>query len=414
MRTFSIRNTRQFYVVNEFNADIKAIVASSNLGTIGVKKNTLDGSFYMVHQGQGGVTRTDIVTKDTSNIRATKAEAMSAKMKRYSLSPIHEPVAGQDYIVRFGFSQYISPSDEDKYEKFAIVRAKAGMSRGAINDALKASADKNFSKEAVPMLKFTSTAVKAHKTLTDKFTIEALHSGIGGNSIKFAVTVTDANASVSSVEAAGITTVTLNLASTAKTIGDLLDLVKADPIAAGLITAKLHGTGTSAGVLTAVSSTALEAGVDGAFIVEEVEQPWSLGKMGASRLHFEVVAEEIKYNGENERWANVVELSAATVIGNGKLVADMEYFYHGSRGDTYRGSGYPHNLETAYMVDPSAEYSFIDIDYFYQGDDNDVEKAPKSITLAVKNGASGSVYTVINQVINALETASGLTIADLA
>lgn len=39
--------------------------------------------------------------------------------------------------------------------------------------------------------------------------------------------------------------------------------------------------------------------------------------------------------------------------GNGKVAADLEYFYHGEIGDFYRMNNYPYNITTKYMVDPS-------------------------------------------------------------
>lgn len=87
----------------------------------------------------------------------------------------------------------------------------------------------------------------------------------------------------------------------------------------------------------------------------------------------------------------------------------------GERADLYRGIGFPHNIETTYLVNPAKEYSVIDLGFYYSGDGEDVQKSQKVVTVAVPNGVTPAVYTNINSILNALETALGITIAaDLA
>ncbi len=87
----------------------------------------------------------------------------------------------------------------------------------------------------------------------------------------------------------------------------------------------------------------------------------------------------------------------------------------GERADLYRGIGFPHNIETTYLVNPAKEYSVIDLGFYYSGDGEDVQKSQKVVTVAVPNGETASVYTTINSILNALEAALDVTIAtDLA
>ena len=89
-------------------------------------------------------------------------------------------------------------------------------------------------------------------------------------------------------------------------------------------------------------------------------------------------------------WGLVEDLTSTNpnTQGNGKLVADMEWFYMGDRADHFRGVGYPNNFETVYLADPAQDFELMDIEYFYAGDAEDVQRSKKFITIAVpENGA---------------------------
>ena len=93
-----------------------------------------------------------------------------------------------------------------------------------------------------------------------------------------------------------------------------------------------------------------------------------------------------------------------------------EYFCMGERGDMYRGIGYPNNIPTTYLVDPTVKYNVIDIHYAYVGSNESVQKSEKTITLVVpKVGATNSVSNKLaNDIIKAINTATGLSIATLS
>jgi hypothetical protein len=87
-------------------------------------------------------------------------------------------------------------------------------------------------------------------------------------------------------------------------------------------------------------------------------------------------------------WATVGEGEPTELENEGKKVAELEYFTHGWRGDTYRMVGWPRAINTKYMVDPSSSYDLIDIHYFYQGTGVSVQQSEKEITIAVPAGNS--------------------------
>jgi hypothetical protein len=79
----------------------------------------------------------------------------------------------------------------------------------------------------------------------------------------------------------------------------------------------------------------------------------------------------------------------------------MEWFFIGERADKYRGMGYPDNFETKYLANPSKNYTFLDISYGYVGDEEDVQRTPKVLTLAVEE-ASATVFANVNAIVAAL------------
>lgn len=60
-------------------------------------------------------------------------------------------------------------------------------------------------------------------------------------------------------------------------------------------------------------------------------------------------------------------------------------------------AGYPNNFDTTYLADPTDSYEFINIDFFYAGNAEDVQKSPKTLTIA---SATSSVLDSIMDVIN--------------
>ena len=85
----------------------------------------------------------------------------------------------------------------------------------------------------------------------------------------------------------------------------------------------------------------------------------------------------------------------------------MEWFYIGERADQFRGMGYPDNFETIYLANPSKRYNFIDIHYFYAGNEEDIQKSKKYITLAIPTDGA---YTAANLVTDL--TAAGIPVVN--
>lgn len=336
MATFSTNQVRQLYVAKALKTP--NVLASDAAGSIAVKNDTAKNHLYFGYKGADNLMRSDLI--DIKNIlyaKATDADDMAHELKAVTVTLDSEvnagtPVAGQDYILRIVFKQYVGMSDEDQYFKYGMVHAYAGMTASDFYKKLALSLAKNFSREIVPLVKFVLTNSEGEAVPVDATTKES------------------------------------SLTETYK-----------------------------------------------ALVIDEVEQPWRLGIMEQTPVYFEVQPVPVTVNGDERIWGKVEDNEPAGIIANGKKIADLEYFCMGERGDIYRGVGFPNNIPTTYLVDPTVKYNVIDIHYAYVGSNESVQKSEKTITLVVpKVGATNSVSNKLaNEIITAINTATGLTIAAL-
>lgn len=150
-------------------------------------------------------------------------------------------------------------------------------------------------------------------------------------------------------------------------------------------------------------------------IIEEAPQKWVLGVIPQTEVDFSVLPQAVTDNGDERIWGIANKVASTNSVPNGHLIADLEYFCMGERGDQYRMVGFPHVIRTTYLVDPTVKYNLIDIHYAYVGSNEGVQKSEKTITLAIpKVGDNNSVSnTLANSIIDAINTATGLTVAKL-
>lgn len=336
MATFSTNQVRQLYVAKALKDS--PVLASDAAGCIAVKNDTAKNHLYFEYKGADSLMRSDLI--DIKNIlyaKATDADDMAHELKSVTVTLATDvndgaPVAGQDYILRIVFRQYVGMSDEDQYFKYGMVHAYAGMTVSDFYKKLALSLAKNFSREVVPLVKFTLTNSKNGAVPVDATTKES--------------SLTEAYT---------------------------------------------------------------------ALVINEVEQPWRLGIMEQTPVYFTVQPTTITVNGDERIWGTVKDTGPAGTIDNGKKIADLEYFCMGERGDIYRGVGFPNNIPTTYLVDPTVKYNVIDIHYAYVGSNESVQKSEKTITLVVpKVEANDQASNALaNNIISAINAATGLTIATL-
>lgn len=145
------------------------------------------------------------------------------------------------------------------------------------------------------------------------------------------------------------------------------------------------------------------AGTYTSLVIEEVEQEWTLGIKPQEAVYFDVIPATIAYSGEELTWGVTVNGATATPVGNGKLIADLEYFCMGERGDMYRGIGWPNTIPTKYLVDENKTYDVIDIHYAYVGSNESVQKSEKTLTIVGETADLADIKSDI-------QTALGVTL----
>lgn len=354
---YSVNQVRQLYVAKVLKTP--HVLASDAAGSIAVKNDTAKNHLYFEYKGADNLMRSDLI--DIKNIlyaKATDADDMAHELKAVTVTLDSEvnagaPVAGQDYILRIVFKQYVGMSDEDQYFKYGMVHAYAGMDADEFYKVLALSIAKNFSREVVPLIK-----IEVHSKATKS------KGGFDSNGYMVVTPTTKDNG-------------------------------KSDT------TNPYYATDT---LVTDIDSIR----------ITEVEQPWRLGVMAQTPVYFTVQPVAVMVNGDERIWATVTESTNGT-IANGKKIADLEYFCMGERGDIYRGVGFPNNIPTTYLVDSTVKYNVIDIHYAYVGSNESVQKSEKTITLVVpKVGANNQASNKLaNDIITAINTATGLNITKL-
>lgn len=136
-------------------------------------------------------------------------------------------------------------------------------------------------------------------------------------------------------------------------------------------------------------------------IIDEVEQPWRRGVAQVEPVNFNTTCGTILMDGDDVIWGTV-EKETGDEIQNGKQIADMEWFYHGTRGDIYREATYPDNFDFNPLVDETKAYSTLDIHFAYVGPGVEVAKSERTITVVCATAAE------LTKLITALKTATGV------
>lgn len=335
MSTCAVNQVRHLYVVKKLigNAELKLTTAGDILPKADTDKTTL---YFQYYSPAGLVESSDkIHIPNVTYAKATPSGALAKKLDRYQVvldANINNgaPVAGQDYILRLAFRQYVGLSPEDQYWKYGMVHAVSNMSASNFYKALALSLSKNLAREATPL---------------------ATIYLVSGTSDNKPYTKVDIDTNPTTL------------------------------------------TNTYTGIQ-----------------IEQVAQDWILGVMPQDYIPFAVQPTNITYEGDERIWGTVTTITPTEIIPNGHLIADLEYFCMGARGDLYRNMGWPNVTHTTYLVDPTRKYDVLDIHYFCTGSNESVQKSEKTITLVAADDGS---HTIMDSLIGAINKVSSLSIAPL-
>lgn len=156
---------------------------------------------------------------------------------------------------------------------------------------------------------------------------------------------------------------------------------------------------------TVIDTDTKESDLKGTYtkiIITGREPEWTLGIKSQRPVIFTATAPTIIDEGvEVDPFTITNATTQATTGKNGKIIADMEYFYMKERADQYGMLNWPNYVKTEYLVDPSKNYDTLDIHYAYIGANEGVQKSERDITLVIEEG--GTTVTAIKEAIAGLD-----------
>lgn len=178
MSVFSTNQVRQLYVAKELKTP--HALATDDAGAIAVKNDTAKTHLYFEYKGADNLMRSDLINiKDIIDVKVTDADNMAYDIKKFTVTLDNSvnggtPVAGQDYLLRIAFRQYIGMSDEDQYSKYGMVHAYSGMTASEFYKVLAISLAKNFSREVTPLVKIAVKTAASSEEVTPLTKLEDL------------------------------------------------------------------------------------------------------------------------------------------------------------------------------------------------------------------------------------------------
>jgi hypothetical protein len=336
--------------------------------------------FYVISKrSDGTIKRSDVIPY--GNVNYVKKTAPVAEV--YKATQITIPsglAAGTVARLDFVFYNWGSASFEDQYFKLAAYKVLTGDTTNDIANGLLASLGRNFMREEPTVSTTTSISTYAYVnqyTGVDDATAQANAFADEGN-----LTLNDY------VRVTGTTDNIYQLTST----GGLAfadDFTKVADYSAFTVQDNPYFT----------FSKSMATGGAISITITEKAQEFVLGKKQGRRLIWEV---------SNDFDATQVVTEPVVNPASGRHVADMEWFFRGNTGDFYRGMGYPHNFENVYDASTSTDYYIIEVGFFYQGQNEAIQKSNKQLTIAVSD------MTAANALLADIVTATGITVAAFA
>lgn len=149
----------------------------------------------------------------------------------------------------------------------------------------------------------------------------------------------------------------------------------------------------------------------GSLKIVEAAQHWVRGKMAKEAFPL-----TISSSVEGEYWAvDTPAPSDSEFIPSAYQLADLEAFAIGERADYIRYGNEPDYEPPTYMIDVAKKYDVLNIEYFWQGGAENVQKSPRMIQIACEVSGEGSqaasdaatIYGVLADAIGLTSAASG-------
>lgn len=163
MAVFSINQVRHLYVakkVVEATELLPNLSADNTVDAVGsiMPKVDKDNTLYFQYKSPAGLIRSDLIATD--KIMYAKATASDDLVHKLALKKVvldaavsDEPIAGQEYILRVIFKQYIGLGEEDTNIKYGYAKATPGMTASDLYKKLALSLVANVSRDTNNLIK---------------------------------------------------------------------------------------------------------------------------------------------------------------------------------------------------------------------------------------------------------------------
>ena len=154
---FSINQVRHLYVAKALKSGTNLLTTDA-AGSILPKGDTAKTHLYFQYMSPGGIVRSDLIAVDKiMSAKATGSDKLAHKLTRVLLTLNADvsanPVAGQEYITRIAFRQYIGLSEEDQNFKYGFVKATSSMKNASdFYKKMAISIADNVSRDTTPLV----------------------------------------------------------------------------------------------------------------------------------------------------------------------------------------------------------------------------------------------------------------------
>lgn len=428
MALFGGERIRNFYVVDtSTNTTLTAVKAGDNINAAIIEQ---DGSAVAASKpfalakknNKGEITLSDIIHPErVSDGRSVPYVARQGKSVKIT-DIVAE--ANKLYQVTTKIKGHGSLSMENEYIKEAFYKSKTGDDAEDIVDGLVKSLARNFGREQPQTGETFEYTLKNGSTVNlatnQYFDFEKTYSD--GTSEVSTLTITSAPTSDGNVKVTldgvqyeiPVSTGTANASATEIAAGiDELDAYSASAATNVVTITAVDGenevdTSFAAGDVEGIEATAAtttqgDAGTSANAELRITEKSGWLAKYYVTgrkdRLHL-----DYSIDAFFPTLPTVTESIGNVGTGTGYQVRNLEYYFVGQRGDTFRTMGYPHNFDTEYDSKLTGSYTLIELAY-YDESRQDPMKSKKQLTIAC---ASSAVANTLIEQINTALTGTGI------
>lgn len=172
MANFSINQVRHLYVAKALKSGAN-LLATDAAGSILPKGDTNKTQMYFQYMSPAGIVRSDLIAVDKiMYAKATGSGDLAHKLTRVLLTLDANvnatPVAGQEYITRIAFRQYIGLGEEDTNQKYGYVKATANMTASDFYKKMAISIAGNVSRDTTPLVTVYLKTATSEALVTSK------------------------------------------------------------------------------------------------------------------------------------------------------------------------------------------------------------------------------------------------------